>query len=463
MRIRTFILAALLSGSPLNAQRGDLPVDEEDRIGEPEGFFFTPSRISGGRDAGFLAGQIELEDRILDVMPAGVGFLNLTPRSEFFFAYEPEFEFFEKHDSLNSWNHAVGFRFDYDATRRWRFSTGGSFISTQDLTRRLGSLIVLPRGDARQSAAFLRFSYQLSRRTTLDLGFENSTSKTPFPGQALPFLDQMVNAGRVTLTRSFGRDHSVGVIYSYAKPDLLEDVGFRSAILTNPLHTAELAYSYGPPDFLLRFSGGVTYSDYELRDDLSYAFSGGFQKRIARMEISAGYSRRQAYLGSLLLTEGRIPVAAAPGLNQLPTALTQTADFTVRGRLARHFGMEATIVGSEIELEDPTRSRLDITALFDPVRGFRLDIRSVRGRVRLDYQLASRVVVFASAEMWDQNLNQLLGVPISRQRYMGGIQILLSGPTEPEYMAPRAARLRSVLQNHSLSPLWVDTRTHIGR
>jgi hypothetical protein len=52
------------------------------------------------------------------------------------------------------------------------------------------------------------------------------------------------------------------------------------------------------------------------------------------------------------------------------------------------------------------------------------------GRARFDYRLSDRDVLFASIESFEQNDNAYVQAPLSRNRFMVGIQVSLSSETD---------------------------------
>jgi alpha-beta hydrolase superfamily lysophospholipase len=52
------------------------------------------------------------------------------------------------------------------------------------------------------------------------------------------------------------------------------------------------------------------------------------------------------------------------------------------------------------------------------------------GRARFDYRLSDREVLFTSIESFEQNQNAYVQAPLSRNRFMVGVQISLSSETD---------------------------------
>jgi len=58
------------------------------------------------------------------------------------------------------------------------------------------------------------------------------------------------------------------------------------------------------------------------------------------------------------------------------------------------------------------------------------NIRSWVARCRVDYKLSGPFVAFTQLDFYDQNINEFSPLPLSRRRYFGGVQIVLSRPRE---------------------------------
>jgi hypothetical protein len=96
----------------------------------------------------------------------------------------------------------------------------------------------------------------------------------------------------------------------------------------------------------------------------------------------------------------------------------------VQGYLTYHWGLEATIMASR------TAGTTDFTTL-----------RSAMGGVRVNYRISDSISLFTSVDLYRQNANVILPVPISRSRFFGGISYTFS-PT-PDQIARRREMARS--------------------
>jgi hypothetical protein len=57
-------------------------------------------------------------------------------------------------------------------------------------------------------------------------------------------------------------------------------------------------------------------------------------------------------------------------------------------------------------------------------------IRTVVGHFRLSYRLSARLLPFISADLYRQDFTPLLDTRLSRRRFFGGLEIVLSKPSE---------------------------------
>ena len=135
----------------------------------------------------------------------------------------------------------------------------------------------------------------------------------------------------------------------------------------------------------------------------------------------AGYQRYLSFLGGFAPTGGTMGDGTfANGL--LPDSLFQALSLRVRGKLTRRMGLEFK----------GQRGRTNMGE-----RG----VRSLIAQSRLDYRLNDRLILFARAEYYGQNVSPFTGAPLSRRRYFGGLEIVLSRPPEAEGTARVRGRL----------------------
>ena len=135
------------------------------------------------------------------------------------------------------------------------------------------------------------------------------------------------------------------------------------------------------------------------------------EKQLGGLRVTAGYQRYLSFFGGFAPIGGTAAGVVPSANGSLPSSIFQAALLRVRGKLTKRLGVD-----------------------FSGQRGLgKLGDRSVRSLVaqsRMDYKLSERLTVFACAEYYGQNIGQFLESPLSRKRYFGGLEIVLSRPPE---------------------------------
>ena len=295
---------------------------------------------------------------------------------------------------------------------------GDSFLSTNDASRRLGdSQFLLPRGRFEQNSFFGGLKYRLGPRTKLFFRYDNAFTTMALTGPQANRFDLMTNAGTMTVDHTVNRHHSVTGSYAYLHVRPLDrDLAGVSAY--QPVHSLNGGYMYTVnPGLLFRVAGGAIRGR-----EFSYTAGGAVEKQLGGLWVMAGYQRYLSFFGGFAPSGGGVggTVPFANGL--LPNSVFQAVSVRVRGKLTKRVGVDF----------NGQRGR---TSLGD---------RSFRGLIaqsRLDYKLSDRFIVFARVEYYGQNINQFSGTPLSRRRYFGGLEIVLSRPPESEETAGRRGKI----------------------
>lgn len=396
-------------------------------LAQKNGFQFTsPATLSVGRDSKFLTGKQELEDTVLLLTAPTLALLKTTPRAELVLSYEPEFEMFAEHRELQAWNHAAELRFDYRMSRRSSLRAGGSLTVTQDPARRLaGSLFILPRSNYRATTAYLHFGHRVNRRTSIDLRLDNTTTKIVLPEIVTPGLfDQMGTGATLTLSQILAERHTLNTSYSLLKPTLLSrvpDSSMQPDSLLRPVHNISLAYGYSTPEGLsTQLSAGVTRSSRT-----SYVLSGQLEKRTPTVHLTLGYSRHVSFFGTFS-SPSQHPDLVVSAQGFLPSSLFQAADLRLRGNVSSRLDLELRARASRTSSEAVERN-----------------IEALWGSLHFGYRLTDRLLAFLQAELYGQRFNELLGAPLSRQRYFGGIRVLLGETVHGERARPQSEAVRT--------------------
>jgi hypothetical protein len=216
----------------------------------------------------------------------------------------------------------------------------------------------------------------------------------------------MANAATVTADHTLTRHHSMTGSYAYlgVRPinsSASAGSGYQAVSSLN----AGYMYTVNP-ELLFRLTGGLVRGS-----ESAYTAGAAVEKQIGNVTVIAGYRRYLSFF------EGLAPGGAAAGESVvfangvMPSSLFQAALLRVRGQLTRRVGLE--FYGE--------RGQSTLGA-----RG----IRSLIAQSRLDYKLNDRYTVFGRAEFYGQNISQFTDGPLSRRRYIGGLEIVLSRPPE---------------------------------
>jgi hypothetical protein len=244
--------------------------------------------------------------------------------------------------------------------------------------------------------------YRLDRRTTLSVRFDNATVTTALAGALASGLNQMSNAGTVTLERTVNRHHTLSGSYSYLLVHPLNTGNSGNSI---GVHNVNSGYIYTVnPGLIFRFSGGLIRGQQS-----SFTGGGAVEKRVSGLWVAAGFQRYLSFFGGLA-PAGAAPVGAIPFSNGLEAGnIYQVASLRAWGKLTKRMGLEGSALRG-----------------LDGVSPQNRPIKSVVGQFRLDYKLSERLTLFTRVEFYGQNINDFSQLPLSRRRYFGGLEIALS-------------------------------------
>ena len=385
----------------------------------PNGLYLTsPLSLSAGYDDNFVVNSRALDDTVAILTGPTLCWFRSTHRTSVSVDYQPEFEIFSRYPDLNAWNHSATLRYSYRISSRLSADVGESFLSTSDATRTLAdSQFLLPLGRFQQNSFFAGLKYRLDHRTQLFFRFDNAITTMALSGPQPNRFDQMTNAGTVTLDHTVNRHHSVTGSYAYlhVRPlgrDASADATYQA------VHSLNAGYMYTvDPGLLFRVTGGVVRGR-----ELAYTAGGAIEKQLGGLWMMAGYQRYLSFFGGLAPSGGTAG-GAVPFANGLaPDSVFQAVSLRIRGKLTRRVGLEF----------NGQRGRASLGA-----RG----VRSLFAQSRVDYRLSERLILFARAEYYGQNVSQFSESPLSRRRYFGGVEIVLARPPEQESALRRGRKI----------------------
>jgi len=380
----------------------------------PNGFYLTsPLSLSAGYDANFVVASRALDDTVVILTAPTFAWFKNTHRTSLSAEYEPEFEVFSRYRDLNAWNHSATLRDSYRIDSRMSVDAGDSFLSTADASRSLAdSQFLLPRGRFQQNALYAGLKYRFGHRTQLFFRFDNTITTMTLAGTHARVINQMANAGTVTLDHTVDRHHSITGSYAYLRVRPLDSNGL-AGYSYPAMNTVNAGYMYTVnPGLMFRATGGVVHG-------AAFAYTGGaaVEKQWGGLWLMAGYQRYLSFFGGFAPTGGPAGGNVPFANGSQPNSLFQAASLQVRGKVTKRVGV--TLNGQR-----------GMGSLGDR------SVRSLIAQSRVDYQLSGRLTIFASAEYYGQNVGQFSESPLSRRRYFGGLEIALSRPP-PLENAPR--------------------------
>ncbi len=369
--------------------------------------------FSAGRESQTIVGQGNLEDTVYLVSPSLFGLRKFTPRTQISLYYQPEFEFFGSHRELNSWNHSARFYLEKKITPRLSYDLGDSFLTTRDPSRQLGnSFLLLPRTRYRENSFYANFTYSLDPATQWSFRFDHTVTLFGLPSEfRRGYLDQMGYAWSTSLAHRFTPNRRLTVRYAFLRLNVLDAQNLPLDLASGGSNTHFLTAGYSHtfnPDFMFTVTTGIIRAT-----DLSYTLSGVVERRLGPLWLDAGYSRSIAFYGSPALQ-------AAPALDPrfanglLASNLYQMGSAGIRARPSRRLELELRATGAR-----------------NSARLTEFDSHSFLGHGRLAYRLSQRLVLFTTAEIYTQTLNELPGIPSRRTRFFGGLEVGLFPSSRP--------------------------------
>jgi hypothetical protein len=391
------ILLAFFAAIPAGAQS------------RPNGFYLTsPLKFSSGFDDNFVVNSSALDDSVTLLTGPTLDWIRSTHKTSFSLDYRPEVEFFTNHPGLDTFNQASTMRFSRTINSRTSFDAGNSFLSTMDSSSELqNSLVLLPYGRFLQNTFYADVRYRINHATKLTFRFDNAVTTMDLPGALKGRLDEVGSAGTVTLDRDLTSRQVLSANYSFLHVDALNPKTGGSPTNVNLLM---LAYSYQiTPTMLVRGAAGAVSGSES-------AFNGALaiEKQWGGMWFAAGYQRYLGFFGGFVplhRTSADIPFANGLDAN----SVYQVVSLRASGQLSRCWGLEGVAQKA-----------------FNTIDSRGLAVRSLIGQLRVSYKLNRRFVLFLRAEHYGQNVSQFSDQALSRNRYLGGVEVVLSRPPERE-------------------------------
>lgn len=388
----------------------------------------APLKVGVGRDNGFLVNRTpaseqlfilslppsvqlfepnnkpdRLSDDVMSIVFPKVAYQNYSRRHELFMTYVPDLELFRNNSDQNSLGHDAAMVFTYHVGRNVQISIGDAYRMSKDPARTLQNvLLLLPRSLYHENDFRGEVEFQTSAITGFDVRYDMARStfgQTPDPFQIGRF-DFNAKGLSVMMTRLISRTQRLRTKFSLYKFDPIlsnGDVNTLSSGIGPIARGYEVQYRLHPnPATILNFTGGAT----QITTGLTYTLSASADRRFGNAWVGGGFSRSLAFeaLGPTLFANGLNPAAYYDAL-----FLTARADLTQR---------------SSVFLRG--------TAVTGAANGLAVQSQSAIGMGRFDFRMNDRTVWFASFETYQQNRNEFVRSPLSRNRFMVGFEFSLS-------------------------------------
>ncbi|MGD0134253.1 MAG: hypothetical protein ABSE57_19560 [Bryobacteraceae bacterium] len=383
----------------------------------PNGFYLTsPLSVSSGYDEQFNTISAQLDDVVTLVNLPTLAWMKNTHDTTFTVDYRPEFEIFTRYSKLDAWNNAANLHVNHQISGRLNVEAGDSFLSTMDPARELeNSLLLLPLGRFNQNSAYASLGYRFSEKTKITFRFDNAFTTATLPEPLAGRLDQVSNAGTVTLNHTLTRHQKLSGGYSFLYVHPLDESVSGTPTSVN---LGGVTYTYENPSLVLRLASGVAVGSQS-------AFTGAaaVEKRFGGLWLAAGYQRYLSFFEDFVPIG--VPEAPAGPFAQgiTPSSVYQVASLRAWGQLSRRVGIKGQLqrAVSGVNAQD-------------------ISVKSLIAQVRVDYKLTDRVTFFVRLERYEQNANEFSPFPDSRNRYFAGVEVFLSHSPQPENTAHRRGK-----------------------
>jgi hypothetical protein len=389
--------------------------------------FVAPLKVAVGRDDGFLVNRTpaaerlfifslppsvqlfepnnkpqRLSDNVMSLTLPKVAYENYSHRHEHFVTYAPDLELFRDNADQNSWGHDAAFTFTYHAGRNVQVAIADAYRTSKDPARTLQNIfLVLPRSRYHENGFRGEVDVQTSGVTGFELRYDSVRSTfgqppDPFQTQLLDYTGQGLS---FTMTRLLSRTQRLRTkVSAYKFAPILNTGNVDTTTGFGPIARAvELQYRIRlNPTTNLNFTGGAS----TINTGLTYLLSASADKKYGNFWLGGGFSRSLAFtaLG---------PTLFANGLN--PSNYYDSMFVTTRADVTRRSSLEFRATGA--------RSAASTLAQ---------QTESLMAVARFDYRLSDRTVWFGSYETFQQNRNEFVRSPLSRNRFMVGFEISFS-------------------------------------
>jgi hypothetical protein len=410
-RSEAFLAAVLLCFRGSAAWAQDRPVNL---------YLTSPLSLESGFESGVPDGNVRLNEPATILTLPTFSLMRTSPRNDFTIYYQPQFEMFTSLHRLDSVNQNAGLSWLANMTPRWSLSVNDVVTNTRDEGATFESTFLLPRGPYTDNGFYTSVNFDATPNTQIKFRYENAFVSYDAVNLSTPlFFSRMGSTEGLTLEHHFTPRLKVSGGYDYLRVTSFDKYD-PAGNLIGPFAATQFATGTLTFDatrsLLMEVTGGYVHNPLN-----SYLVGGLIEKHLQHMTIAAGYNRYLTFAGAPTAEsiDEAVPITAARLLP--PNSISNTASLRVKGDLSEHWSIETTIMVSQ------TSGTTNFTAL-----------RSAMGGMRLSYRISDHVAFFASTDLYRQNANVILPVPISRSRFFGGISYTFS-PTPDEIVRRREA------------------------
>jgi hypothetical protein len=380
--------------------------------------FVAPLQIAVGTDNNFLVDRVQpgtsevhtqqVDDKLLMLTLPKIAYQNDSRRHQFVLTWVPEFELFKNNGDQNAMNHEAMASFNYFIRRNLTIWLADNYQTSKDPARALSNVfLLLPRSRYHENDVHAALEFQPTPRTNVAIRYDGGYSifgrPQPVHGQ---ILDSRSSGYSLSLARMLRPTQRIRATYSLFTITPINRPNGSDAVVIlprigHPIHSGTLEYRFGPnPSTVVELAGGII----KLDTGMNYTIRANFHKRIGLFWAAGGFMRTLAF-------QSGPPNAVAHGLGS--NGFYDVFMARLRGQPTRNTAI----------LFDTTISR---DASQRVVQGN----KSLMSRARFDYRLSDRNVLFASLDVFHQGRNDYVQAPLSRQRFMVGIEISLSSESE---------------------------------
>lgn len=375
-------------------------------------FETSPLSLQSGLESGVPNGNRRLNEPATILSLPTFSLMHFSPVNDFTLYYKPEFEMFNSLHRLDSFNQDAGLMWRGTISPRWSLSITDVFNSTSDEGQRFDSSFLLPRGPYRENGLYTSLNFNLTPNTQVKFRYENAFVSFDAVNLSTPlFFSRMGNTGGLTVDHHITPRLKLSASYNYLHTTSFDKYDYAGNLIA-PFHATQFVTSTvsfnATPALLFEFTGGYVHNPLN-----SYLVGAIVERQVGHSTVAAGFNRYLTFAGtpSAASIDGPVDITAARLLP--PDSISNTLSIRVKTDLNYRWSIETTILASRTAGVDSFST-----------------LQSAMGGVKLIYHISDHVAFFTNFDVYRQNANIILPVPISRSRFFGGISYTFSPSAE---------------------------------